>query len=106
LPTAIVVFAYQYWPTVLWVPAPKVPPAGLVRVVERVRHVLNRAHQRSVPPPVAVLEKILGAWTAQGIAVAAELNLADALADGPMTIDELAGRVGADADASRDCYAL
>lgn len=77
----------------------KVPPVGLVRVVERLRHVLDRVHQRSVPPPVAVLEKIFGAWTAQGIAVAAELKVADALADGPLTIDDLASRVGADADA-------
>lgn len=83
----------------LRVTSSKVPPAGLARVVERVRHVLDRVHQRSVPPPVAVLEKILGAWTAQGIAVAAELKVADALADGALTIDELAGRVGADADA-------
>jgi O-methyltransferase domain len=81
------------------VASPKVPPAGVVRVVERVRHVLDRVHQRSAPPPLAVLEKIFGAWTAQGIAVAAELKVADALTDGPLTIDELAGRVGADADA-------
>lgn len=85
--------------TDLTVASRRVPPAGLVRVVERVRYVLDRVHQRSVPPPVAVLEKIFAAWTAQGIAVAAELRLADALADGPLAIDELAGRVGADADA-------
>ena len=51
------------------------------------------------PQPVAVLEKIFGIWTAQGIAAAAELKVAHALADGPLTIDELAVRVGADADA-------
>ena len=34
------------------------------------------------PQPVAVLEKIFGAWTAQGIAAAAELKVADALAAG------------------------
>lgn len=79
--------------------SPKVPPAGLVRVVERVRHLLDRAHQRAVPPPIAILEKILGAWTAQGIAVAAELKVADALADGPLPIAELARRVDADPDA-------
>lgn len=79
--------------------SPKVPPAGVVRVVERGRHILDRLHQRSAPPPVAVLEKILGAWTAQGIAVVAELKVADALADGPLAIDELARRVGADPDA-------
>jgi hypothetical protein len=79
--------------------SPKVPPAGVVRLIERVRHALNRMHQLSVPPPIAVLEKVLAAWTAQGIAVAAELKVADALADGPLAIDDLARRVGADPDA-------
>ncbi len=46
-----------------------------------------------------MLEKIFAAWTAQGIAVVAELGVADALAEGPLGIDELAHRVGADADA-------
>ena len=46
-----------------------------------------------------MMEMILGAWRAQGIAVAAELKVADALADGPLTADELARRVGADPDA-------
>jgi DNA-binding Lrp family transcriptional regulator len=80
-------------------PSNRIPPAGLVRAIERVRHLLDRAHQRTVPPPVAVLEKLIAAWAAQGITVAAELKVADALADGPLTIDELARRVGADADA-------
>jgi hypothetical protein len=79
--------------------APKVPPAKLVRVVERVRHVLGRAHQRSAPPAAAMLEMILGGWRAQGIAAAAQLKVADALADGPLRIDELARRVDADPDA-------
>jgi hypothetical protein len=46
-----------------------------------------------------MMEMIIGAWRAQGIAVAAELKVADALADGPLTADELARRVGADPDA-------
>ena len=75
------------------------PPARLVQVVERARHVLGRVHQRSVPPVAAMMEMILGAWRAQGIAVAADLKVADALADGPLTADDLARRVGADPDA-------
>lgn len=77
----------------------KVPPAKLVRAVEHVRHVIGRAHRRTVPPSAAMMEMIVGAWRAQGIAVAAELKVADALADGPLTADELARRVGADSDA-------
>lgn len=46
-----------------------------------------------------MLEMILGGWVAQGITVAAELGIADALADGPLRPDELARRVDADADA-------
>src|SRR6478752_5355207 len=75
------------------------PPAKVVSVLERARHVLGRVHQRSVPPVAAMMEMIIGAWRAQGIAVAAELKVADALDDGPLTADELARRVGADPDA-------
>jgi hypothetical protein len=78
---------------------PKMPPAGLVRVVERARHILGRVHQRSAPPAAAMIDMIIGAWRAQGIAAAAELKVADALADGPLPIDELARRVEADPDA-------
>ncbi|MGW4096727.1 methyltransferase [Mycobacterium sp. NPDC004974] len=76
----------------------KVPPARVVRAVERVRHHLRRVHQRAVPPPAAMLEMILGAWVAQGIAAAAQLGVADALADGPLHTEELARRVDANSD--------
>ncbi|BBX89894.1 hydroxyneurosporene methyltransferase [Mycolicibacterium boenickei] len=77
----------------------KVPPAGLVRAVERVRHHLRRLHQRAVPAPAAMLEMILSAWLSQGITVVAQLGVADALAAGPLHPEELARRVGADPDA-------
>ncbi len=77
----------------------KVPPARVARVVERVRHHLYRLHQRLVPTQVALSELLLGAWVAQAVHAAAELGVADALADGPLSIDELALRVGADPDA-------
>jgi hypothetical protein len=44
-------------------------------------------------------ELILAAWVSQGITAVADLRVADALSAGPLPIDELAGRVGADADA-------
>jgi hypothetical protein len=75
------------------------PPAKLVRVIERASHVVGRVHQRSVPPAAVMMEKIFGAWVAQGIAVAADLKVADALPGGPLPIDELARRVGANPDA-------
>ena len=46
-------------------------------------------------------ELIFGAWTAQTIATAVDLGVADALAGGPLSIDELAAGVGANSDALR-----
>src|SRR6202012_3057996 len=77
----------------------KVPPARLARGVERVRHHLYRLHQRLVPAPVALSELVVGAWVAQAVQAAAELGIADAWGDGPLSIDELALRVEADPDA-------
>jgi len=79
----------------------KVPPAKLARAVEWIRHHLYRLHQRLTPAPAAMIEMILAGWTSQAITVAAELGIADALAQGPMTPDALAIRVGADPDALR-----
>jgi len=77
----------------------RVPPATAARIVEWVRHHLYRLHQRLMPAPAAMMEMIIANWTSQAIAVAAELGVADALAGGPLTIDELADKVGADPDA-------
>jgi hypothetical protein len=79
----------------------KVPPARLARVVEWTRYQLLRLHQRMLPAPAAMIELVVSGWPAQAITTAAQLGIADALADGPLSIDELATRVGADADALR-----
>ena len=52
-----------------------------------------------VPPQVAMIEMIMEAWTAQAIAAAANLGIADALAKGPLSADDLAAAVNADPDA-------
>ena len=77
----------------------RVPPAKLARLVEWIRHHLHRFDQRLVPAPAAMMEMIIAAWTSQAITAAAQLRVADALAAGPLSIDQLAARVGADADA-------
>jgi C-methyltransferase len=74
----------------------KVPPAKLARAVERFRHHLYPLHQRLVPPPAAMMELVMGAWVSQAVQVAAELGIADALAKGPLPLDDLANHVGAD----------
>lgn len=76
-----------------------VPPAGLARAVQWLRHHLVRLHQRLLPAPMAMMELIVSGWPAQAITSAAQLGIADALADGPLPLDELAKRVDADADA-------
>ena len=48
-----------------------------------------------------MLELILAAWMSQAITAAADLGLADALHGGPLTIDELATKTGANPDALR-----
>jgi C-methyltransferase len=77
----------------------KVPPAKAARMVEWVRHHLYRLNQRLIPAPAAMMEMIIATWASQALTVAAELGVADALADGPLTIDELAHRVNANPDA-------
>jgi hypothetical protein len=81
--------------------AVKAPPASLARVVEWIRHYLYRLNQRLTPAPAAMMEMIIATWTSQAITLAAQLGIADALADGPLTVDELTARVDANADALR-----
>lgn len=77
----------------------KVPPAKVVRAIEGARHQLSRLHRRMAPAPIAMMEMILQAWAAQAITAAANLGIADALAERPLSADELARAVDADADA-------
>ncbi len=76
----------------------KVPPARLVRIIDRVRHLLSRFDQRLVPPPAAIIDLFIGGWVAQAVQAAAVLGIADALAGGPLRLPELSERVGADQD--------
>jgi SAM-dependent methyltransferase len=79
----------------------KLPPANVVRAIEIVRHQLARLHRRLVPAHVAMIEMVVNQWAVQAITAAADLGIADALAKGPMSADELAVAVDADADALR-----
>jgi hypothetical protein len=79
----------------------KAPPPTAARALELVRHGLLRLHARLLPAPMSMMEMIVSGWPAQAITAAAELGIADALAEGPLSLDELAARVGADADALR-----
>ena len=50
-------------------------------------------------PAEVMHDLIFGAWISQGITAVVDLGVADALAGGPLPLDELASKVGADPDA-------
>jgi C-methyltransferase len=77
---------------------PKPPPARVARVADAVREMVHRLHRRMAPAPVALLELIMGSMVAQAIHVAARLGIADQLAAGPLTAEQIAERVEASPD--------
>jgi hypothetical protein len=77
----------------------KLPPAKVVRAIETARYRVGQLHRRMLPAPAVMMEMITNAWAAQAITAAADLGIADALANGPMTAQELAAAIDADADA-------
>lgn len=77
----------------------RAPPAWVVGPMLRARNALARTYRGIVPPEVRVLETTFGIVETNALATAAELRVADELATGPVTVDELARRCEADADA-------
>ncbi|QLL05492.1 methyltransferase [Mycobacterium vicinigordonae] len=75
------------------------PPAKVVRAVDAFRYQVDRFHRALAPPQAVIIDLLMGAWTAQAITAAADLGIADALAKGPLSAEELAIEVNADADA-------
>ncbi|MFI5775910.1 methyltransferase [Nocardia sp. NPDC051570] len=75
-----------------------IPLLPVLTLLGRFRSALASVHRRTVPPPVALIEIVQAGFLAQILCAAAELGVADALADGPLTLEELAIRVGARPD--------
>src|SRR5680860_34585 len=82
-------------------PAPRVPPARVVRVVESVRARLQKLNQRLLPAPISLLEMVTAGWMTQAIYAATKLGIADELSQGPLSPEEIAKRVGAHPEATR-----
>lgn len=78
---------------------PELPPPHVVREAEKARADLQKRSRELAPPPFALLELAMGSMLTQAIYAAAELRIAEALYDGPLSPEEIAQRVGADADA-------
>ena len=79
----------------------KLPPARVVRAIETARYRIGQLHRRMLPGPAVMMEMITAGWCAQAITTAADLGIADALAKGPLTAQELAAAIDADADTVR-----
>jgi len=57
----------------------------------------SSAHQ--LPPPAVMMQLVTGYWVSQAVGVTARLGVADQLADGPRSSEELAAAVGANPSA-------
>ena len=79
--------------------AARVPPAWLIRPLLAMRNGVANLHRGMVPAQVTVFERSLGIVDTKAVAVAADVGVADALADGPKTVDALSTTLGVDADA-------
>jgi len=73
-----------------------VPPVWLYTLLTTFRNFLKRLYFKMVPPGVAVFEKATSIWMSKALEVACELNLADMIGDGEMSIDELARQSDSD----------
>jgi len=69
---------------------PTVPPRPMYAAVVACRNALTRLSQRLAPAPVVLYERLIGTWHTEMIYAVARLGIADFLADGPKTADELA----------------
>ncbi|HEX7166700.1 MAG TPA: methyltransferase [Acidimicrobiales bacterium] len=68
---------------------PMLPPGWVTSRANRVRALVGRAHRSAAPPPVQILESLLGALDAAALGALCECGIVDAL-DRRMTVDELA----------------
>ena len=80
--------------------APALPPAGPAAAVERLRAAIATLHRRLAPPPLQVLEGLLGILDHAALTALCRLDIPDRL-DGPVALDELARRADADAELVR-----
>src|SRR6478752_3496869 len=73
-------------------------PLPVVLATLALRRGLKRFADKLVPPQFAMLDVGEGVAGVQIAATIAELGIADVLADGPMTAQQIAARVDGDAD--------
>ena len=72
----------------------RLPPARVVRAATAVRTALQTLTRRMVPPEVGLLELASGFMATHAVYAAAKLGIADVLANGPLSADDVAAEVG------------
>jgi hypothetical protein len=82
-------------------PLPAPPPRFVIAAALRLRRALRFLADAVVPAPVVLFEQIAGYMQTHLLRVAARLRLADHLAAGPASAEELAARTGVDAEGLR-----
>ena len=76
------------------------PPVRVVRAATGVRSALQTLTRRMVPPEIALLELASGFMATHAVHAAAKLRIADTLAGGPRSADEIAAELGSSPDAT------
>lgn len=78
----------------------RVPPVGVARAATGVRIAIQGLARRMAPPEIGVLELSAAFMASQVVYAVARLGIADALAAGARTAEEVAGELGTDPDAT------
>ena len=76
----------------------RLPPARVVRAATAVRTTLQTLTRRMVPPEIGLLELASGFTATHALYAAAKLGIADVLANGPLSADDVAAEVGSNPD--------
>ena len=79
-------------------PLRRPPPRAAARAVLALRNIFLRAADRLVPPEAAVYFQATGFGRTRVLGVVVDLGIADELGDRPLTAEELATRLGLEAD--------
>ncbi|MEI6173536.1 MAG: methyltransferase [Bacteroidota bacterium] len=74
----------------------RVPPVWLVKAINWFRNSLLRLNRKTFPGNVVLYEQVQHFWMLPSLYVAAKLDIATCLKAGPLTAEEIAGKVNAE----------
>ena len=78
----------------------RLPPVRVVRAATSVRTALQHLTRRMVPPEIALLELTSGFMATQSVYAVARLGIADVLANGARSAEDVAAELGSSPDAT------